>query len=207
MEFVEGAISRAQSSDVDPWLPKAIVEYQGMSGQKTRHLYNALCSRPGTRYLEVGTWHGSSTISALYGNTVDHAILIDNFSEFDGTVEVLQEALDTYCPEAQVTIIKEDAFQVDTSILPTFNVYLYDGDHSEASHKEAIVRFYPNLEDGCIVLIDDFAWTGVRAGTFAAFTELGMPISYYKEILPDPVTSTDSVGFWNGVGIFIIRKC
>lgn len=58
---------------------------EGMSSPKGRRLLNLLCERPGTVYLEIGMWRGSSLISALYNNekTVTKAIAIDNFSEFE----------------------------------------------------------------------------------------------------------------------------
>lgn len=58
---------------------------EGMSSPKNRRLLNLLCERPNTNYLEIGMWRGSTLISALYNNekTVNKAVAIDNFSEFD----------------------------------------------------------------------------------------------------------------------------
>lgn len=39
-----------------------------MSSPKVRHLLNNLCSLPSTSYLEIGTWKGSTWISALFQN-------------------------------------------------------------------------------------------------------------------------------------------
>ena len=59
---------------------------QGFSGAKTRHLYNNLCSfrKPDgseTEYLEIGTFAGSTFVSALYGNGHVFGTGIDNFTE------------------------------------------------------------------------------------------------------------------------------
>lgn len=57
----------------------------GMSSPKGRRLLNLLCEYPKTYTLQVGSWKGSTLISSLYGNekSVDKAISIDNFCEFD----------------------------------------------------------------------------------------------------------------------------
>ena len=60
-----------------------ILAMEGMSGTKTRHFYNNLLNKDEARYLEIGTWKGSSVCSAMYKN---HAtvVCIDNWSEFNG---------------------------------------------------------------------------------------------------------------------------
>ncbi len=42
----------AAFADASP-LPEAVLAMEGMSGRKTRHLYNAMCALPGATYLEV----------------------------------------------------------------------------------------------------------------------------------------------------------
>jgi hypothetical protein len=59
-----------------------ILTYEGYTGTKTRHLYNNICSdthKVPIRYLEIGTWNGSSSISAVYKNNIE-ALFIDNLS-------------------------------------------------------------------------------------------------------------------------------
>lgn len=74
-------------------LPAAVLEMEGMSGDKTRHLYSNLCCLPGVRHLEVGCWKGSSLVAALYGNggSVEQSVAIDDFSEFGGPKEEFLE--------------------------------------------------------------------------------------------------------------------
>jgi len=54
---------------------------QGMSDASIRHLLNNLCSAPGTRYLEVGSWRGSTLTACLSGNevNVDQAVAVDSW--------------------------------------------------------------------------------------------------------------------------------
>lgn len=53
-----------------------IMLLDGMTGTKTRHLYNNICSMGYRNYLEIGTWKGSSFISALYHNNILVTVLI-----------------------------------------------------------------------------------------------------------------------------------
>ena len=45
-----------------------IITMDGMSGTKTRHFYNNLLNTNDARYLEIGTYKGSSVCSAMCGN-------------------------------------------------------------------------------------------------------------------------------------------
>jgi hypothetical protein len=65
-------------------LPDFIRLIDGMSGQKYRTFINNLVgSHPDARYLEIGSWAGSTATAALYGNSVK-AVCIDNWSQFGG---------------------------------------------------------------------------------------------------------------------------
>src|SRR5262245_15381786 len=72
-------------------LPEWIRTMPGMSGRKYRCLINNLIGRlADARYLEVGSWAGSTACSAIYGNRV-RALCIDNWSEFDGPKAEFQQ--------------------------------------------------------------------------------------------------------------------
>ena len=60
-----------------------IIEMDGMSGTKTRHFYNNLLNFQDARYLEIGTWKGSSVCSAMCGNK-GTIVCIDNWCQFGG---------------------------------------------------------------------------------------------------------------------------
>lgn len=57
----------------------------GMSSPNVRRLLNNLCARPGTRYLEIGTWRGSTLVSAAINNrgSLMDCVAVDSFSEFE----------------------------------------------------------------------------------------------------------------------------
>ena len=54
-----------------------ILTMECMSGKKTRHFYNNLCLMNNARYLEIGTWKGSSICSAMCNNKMS-CVAIDN---------------------------------------------------------------------------------------------------------------------------------
>jgi len=60
-----------------------ILQMSGMSGSKTRHFYNNLCSFPDITYLEIGTWKGSTVCSAICNN-ISTVVCIDNFNKYKG---------------------------------------------------------------------------------------------------------------------------
>ena len=66
IKHIETALQNAENyiSNID----KEILEMKGMSGIKTRHFYNNICSMQDSRYLEIGTWKGSSFCSAMSNN-------------------------------------------------------------------------------------------------------------------------------------------
>ena len=64
-------------------LTDEILNIPGMSGKKTRHFYNNLLNSENARYLEIGTWKGSSVCSAMCNNKAT-VVCIDNWSEFGG---------------------------------------------------------------------------------------------------------------------------
>ena len=64
-------------------IDQGIIRMDGMTGTKTRHFYNNLLDIPDARYLEIGTWKGSSVCSAMCNNKAT-VVCVDNWSEFGG---------------------------------------------------------------------------------------------------------------------------
>ncbi len=62
-------------------LPKEALYINGMSSDKTRHLINNLASQA-HKYLEIGTWRGSTLIAARLNTPLQVAVGIDDFSQF-----------------------------------------------------------------------------------------------------------------------------
>lgn len=205
----EGGLSKITGND-------GILNYKGMTGIYTRHFYNNLCSDErifddDIRYLEIGTWNGSSSISTMYKNKVK-GTFIDNWSEFGGDSANFTSNLEKYTGTKNYKFIENDCWTLDTKKIGKYNVYLYDGGHTEDDHYKSLVYYYDNLEDTFIFMVDDWDWKDVRDGTFRAIKDLGLDIKFKHEIILDDselLNMPEHTGkntWWNGIGIFILSK-
>ena len=202
--------ARNKANNNESKLTPSILQLQGMSGVKTRHFYNNICSHPAAKYLEVGSWKGSTLISALYNNQHCPAVAIDNWSQFNGPCLEFHANCKTYIPESWLFVIENDCFNVSLSNRK-FNIFLFDGAHDYDSQKKAITYFYKNLELPCVVIIDDWNWQSVRSGTYDGLHEVGANIVYEDHVRltqDDSHTNTDLArdSYWNGMGVFVIGR-
>jgi glycosyltransferase involved in cell wall biosynthesis len=203
---VEKSIKNAENLHSN--LCNDILNLDGMSGYMTRHFYNNICSLPNCNYLEIGVWHGSSSVSALYKNKINECVFIDNWSLFQGNKDIFYENVEKFNSEnSKINVIEGDCFSVDLKNLPEFDIYLYDGGHEYENQYKAIEYFLPKLKNNCIVLIDDWNWDEVKNGTLQAFTDLNVNIKYNYQIrTPQPHNEFGKTNWWNGIGIFIIER-
>ena len=190
-----------------------ILNYQGMSGKKTRHLYNNIMNNEDVKYLEIGTWYGSSSISAIYQNDIQ-ALFIDNWSQFGGDKKIFQDAIGRFLTKkADCKLLESDCWKVNTKKIGTgYNVYLYDGGHTEEDHFKSLDYYYNNLDDVFIFMVDDWCWGDVRDGTWRAIEKLDLKVRFCHEVLMSPeerVNFPNHAGrdnWWNGIAIFVLEK-
>lgn len=187
-----------------------ILNLDGMSGTKTRHFYNNLLNTEDARYLEIGTWKGSSVCSAMCGNKAK-VICIDNWSESGGPRNEFIKNFTTFKGENDASFIESDCFSVNVSTLPKFNIYMYDANHTSESHSKALSHYYDCLDDIFIFIVDDWNWQDVRDGTRTAIQNLDLKILYEKEVrLTYDNTHTPrhiaADSWWNGIYIAILKK-
>lgn len=82
---------------------------EGMSGQRFRKLLNKLiCDLNVTKYLEIGTFRGSTAISALYRNDQCRGLLVDNLSQFGAEKRKLISNLNKFKILSRVNLIDSD---------------------------------------------------------------------------------------------------
>lgn len=205
---IERAFENAENgiSKITP----GVIALSGMTGTKTRHFYNNLISMPDARYLEIGTWKGSSVCSAMCGNGAS-VTCIDNWSEFGGPKEEFLVNFAEYKGDNTASFIEADCFAVDVTLLPKYNVYMYDGNHTMDSHQKALLHYYPVLDDIFILVVDDWNWQDVRDGTRSAIETLNCKILYQKEIrLTSDNSHTDmteaAATWWNGIYVAVLQK-
>lgn len=186
----------------------SILNVQGFSGYKIKHLLNNVCSLPGARYLEIGVYRGSTFVAALYGNTstLADAIAIDNWAEFGNNKSIFTNTTSQYLPQDSFRFYEQDSFKINLS--QTFNepitIYFYDGHHSPESQAKAFTYFNSILADTFIAIIDDWSWVEVHSGTRKAFDELGYKIIFERAL--GYGIQNDRENWWNGTYIAVISK-
>lgn len=213
MEFYRNLVesSLRNAEDNRSKITEYIINMGGMSGTKTRHFYNNLLNTEDARYLEIGTWKGSSVCSAMCNNKAKKIVCIDNWSQFGGPKEEFLINFEKFKGENNASFIENDCYKVDVSLLPKFNIYMYDGDHSYENHYKALLHYYDCLDDMFIFIVDDWNWKEVRDGTYDSIRKLNLKILYETEIR---LTWDNSHTFmplakdtwWNGIFIAILEK-
>mgnify|MGYP003440226454 CR=1 FL=1 len=207
-EYLEDAVAGAERGESK--IDNGIIFMDGMSGTKTRHFYNRLLNHSDSRYLEIGTWKGSSVCSAMCGNAAT-VVCIDNWSEFGGPKGEFLGNFNRYKGDNAASFIEQDCFTVDVTRLPKFNIYMYDGNHTSDSHYRALEHFLPCLDETFIFIVDDWNWDYVRAGTNKAITDLQLQVLYEHEIRHTSDNSHTPRDFakanwWNGIYMAVLAK-
>jgi hypothetical protein len=155
-----------------------------MSGKRYRFFINTLVRAvENPRYLEIGSWAGSTLCAAIAGNALK-AVAIDNWSEFDGPkATFVRNVRGFVTPQSRAIFLESDFRKVDYNDMGDgFNIYLFDGPHQQQDHYDALALVLPCLDDEFIYIVDDWNWLPVRAGTFAAIDECHLLILYSAEI-------------------------
>lgn len=158
------------------------------------------------RYLEIGTWKGSTICSAMCNNNMT-CVCIDNWSEFGGPKNEFLESFAKYKGSNNAIFIESDCWNVDITTLGKFNIYMYDGHHSETSHYKALSYYLPCLDNVFIYIVDDWNVTSVQVGTLTSIKDNNCEILYQNEIL---TRSLNGIGqpydWWCGISIFVLKK-
>jgi len=181
--MVRKAFDRALADGGGP--PDWVRAIDGMSGQKYRTFISELVkSLPDARYLEVGSYVGSTAAAALAGNDVT-AVCIDNWSQFGGPRETFlanMERVRSSSPGVDFRFIEGDFRRTDFSSIGRFNIYLFDGPHEEQDQYDGIMMAKPALDRRVILIVDDWNWAASRLGTFRAVRAAGYSIACSIEI-------------------------
>jgi hypothetical protein len=80
-EFVEASLHMADNGQSKA--SERELELHSTSSRRLKSLLNNLCSKPNTRYLELGVYKGGSLLSAAIGNKGFEAVAVDNYSYDD----------------------------------------------------------------------------------------------------------------------------
>lgn len=211
IEAVDNALSDACVASINP-----VVGYftiRGMSGKRYRFFLNRLIGgMPNPRYLEVGSWVGSTLCSAINGNKVKATVIDSWQNEFEGWKWMFINNLQKFrTPDAEIRVIESDFRQVDFASIGKFNVYMFDGPHETEDQYDGIIRALPALDNQFVLLVDDWNWSPAREGTAAAIRDAKLTVRYVEEIRTTfdeshPTDSGPESDWHNGVCIFVLDK-
>ena len=208
--LVKRSFDRAMANLGGP--PEFIRAIEGMSGQKYRTFINELVDAyPDAKYLEIGSWSGSTATSAIYGNKVK-ALCIDNWSQFGGPKrDFLTNIERVKSSDVVFDFIEADFRRVDYDALGSFNIYLFDGPHSERDQYDGIVLALAALEKSFVLIVDDWNWHEVRLGTLKAIRDAKLSILSSIEIRTSlnnfhPIVSGKNSDWHNGYYIGCLAK-
>jgi Methyltransferase domain len=198
--------------EYDTKLSEQVLNMPGMSGKKYRTLINRLIEKTSdARYLEIGSWKGSTACSAMYGNTVN-LICIDNFTFTDSNGgfhidELVDNINNVITDDIEVNIFDIDFRKVDYSAIGKFNVYFYDGPHDEKDQYDGVVLVQPALDNTFTLIVDDWNGPEVQRGTFNAIKNLNLEILCSIEIkVIDPTESNEFSDWHFGYFISVLKK-
>ena len=187
-----------QSWAINTKIPDWIRFMPGMSGRKYRYLINNLVSLiEDARYLEIGSWTGSTACSAIYGNKAK-IVCIDNWSQFNNTEDIpYQRVLNIKNPKKEFEIntkkvisekidfkfIESDFRKINYNEVGKFNIYVFDGPHEIKDQYDGIAIVQPSLDDIFILIIDDWNTSHIRQGTLEVINDLNIKIISKIEIM------------------------
>lgn len=214
---VNGALAKAMQNE-----SKATQLRRGFGGYSFQHFMNNLGSIPGVRYLEVGTYNGTSLFSFLEGNlqSLGRAVAVDSWEQgnvpyYLGSLrdirDSVMEAIQEHGLNLKLTVIEKNCWDVTASEVINAlggkaHIYFYDAGHSALDHYIAIPHFLSAVEDTFVLIVDDWSWSRVRRGTYSALQSL--PIEIVARLNVDTILSFPEFNsqWHNGVGVFVLRK-
>ncbi len=215
-DALKAAYIRAMA--LDSKLPLWIRQMEGGSGRKYRYLINSLVeAMPDPRYLEIGSFKGSTLCSAIFGNAAK-ATCIDHWKQFAAEIEgggrpdFDRNVARAINDNVKLSVVENDFRAVDYGAFGKFNLYCFDGPHEEQDQYDGVVLAQPALDDTYTLMVDDWNLARVRRGTTRALADLGAKVVYSIEILTTQNDNFPSLlGSWfsdwhNGYFLGVIKK-
>ena len=202
MKIIDYTNIRGMSSENFRFLMNEIVRQVDIEVSKTRN----------TNYLEVGTWHGCSLLSAAVFNPQVQCFAMDNFSEHNAGGDNFKTLTDNinklnvqniqfYQGDDYIDLVPLlEKLQKDTDF--SIDIYFYDGWHSYDAQYNGLTRVLPFLSKKCIIAVDDCNYGRVQKAN-NQFLKENLKFTKIFEIFGDPKPAIHTkCNWWNGYQIF-----
>lgn len=191
-----------------------VIGISGFSTRVIRCLFSNLVHlpKPDPVYVEFGLYAGGSFCSALSNSPTLTAWGVEDFSQpfgKDGVFDELRQNLGRYIPQAkEVFIVNQDAFSLDVREWgTTADVISYDAVHDQWAQREAWSKLIePLVGERACVIIDDFSWETVRAGSREGIADVSGKLRVAREWLLFGDKPNDDVRWHNGVAAFLLER-
>jgi protein O-GlcNAc transferase len=183
--------------------PKQI---RGMATENKLMLLNLAVAQlaPDEVYVEVGCYQGASIVGAARGNPAAHIFACDNFSQFEGTEEILRRNLERHA-RGQVEFFNLPARQFLTRAPwrpARIAAYFFDGGHSFEDQFEGLQYALPSFADDALVIVDDTNKREARAAD-ALFARM---VPGFELVLDLRTPRNHHPTWWNGIQLFRFRR-
>jgi hypothetical protein len=187
ISIVEKALERAERGESK--LPLDFPLDDSLSGAKGRALINNICSNECIKYLEVGSYAGSTFASALCGNAIE-AVAIDIWEQFIEQPRASRvkgkffERMNRFKSDCAPRVIEKSIYDLQTAeeVGPGINFYFYDADHTAQATEMGIICADRTFEKEFILMVDDYAMISTRKGVDDAVEAMGYEKLYWKEL-------------------------
>ena len=189
-------------------------DISGLSSNRVRHLLNSLCSNEGIKYLEIGSYLGSTFCAAIEGNELE-AYAVDNWAtdnlqpaENETEIEIasyqdFRENAKRYKGDSKVRIINADCKNlVPEDLNSKVNLVFYDGDHSYDGQLESLQTIKDLVEDTFILILDDANFAGVVESAEQFVRQNNFSILFEQKLLN--AIESDRM-WWNGLHILLLQ--
>ena len=189
-------------------------DISGLSSNRVRHLLNSLCSNEGIKYLEIGSYLGSTFCAAIEGNELEaYAVdnwATDNLQPAENETEIerasyqdFKENAKRYKGDSKVRIINADCKNlVPEDLNSKVNLVFYDGDHSYDGQLESLQIIKDLVEDTFILILDDANFAGVVESAEQFVRQNNFSILFEQKLLN--AIESDRM-WWNGLHILILQ--
>ena len=189
-------------------------DISGLSSNRVRHLLNSLCSNEGIKYLEIGSYLGSTFCAAIEGNELEaYAVdnwATDNLQPAENETEIerssyqdFRENAKRYKGDSKVRIINADCKNlVPEDLNSKVNLVFYDGDHSYDGQLESLETIKDLVEDTFILILDDANFAGVVESAEQFVRQNNFSVLFEQKLLN--AVESDRM-WWNGLHILILQ--
>jgi hypothetical protein len=190
---------------------RPLVDVPGMSSPRVCGLLNGLVSRmdPGEHYLEIGSWHGRTLLSAALHNHGRLCVACDKFRAYGRYTgfgfrarRALRRNISRYRDRATIHFydMPSSRFFSRPRFDGTIGVFFYDGDHTYRGTRASIAAGARWLSERAALLVDDWNVPRIRRATFDALDDASVRILWHRALEGDHTEAT----WWNGVGAFYV---